>query len=139
MKNLILLLLFIIPLTVFSQDFKFRGKSKKTETKVYHIGEDQPFEQQENDKKVEVQFDGTQLTIGKETFKYIWHQNSRDMETVQLNCIERVEDGDYSYINARFEIVFLDSDHLQITRFKSESPTNEARITYAVDIIKTTN
>jgi len=139
MKNIIFLLLLLIPMTVFSQDFKFRGKSKKAETKVYNIGEDEPFEEHNEDKKVEVQFDGAQLTIGKETFRYIWHQNSRDMETVQLNCLERVEEGNYSYINARFELNFLDSDHLRITRYKSTSPTTEARITYSVDIIKTTN
>ncbi len=139
MKNIIFALFLLIPMTVCSQDFKFKGKSKKTETKVYNIGEDQPSNQKEDDKKMDVQFDGVQLIIGKETFRYMWHQNSRDLETVQLNCIERVEEGNYSYINARFELIFLDSDHLQITRYKSTSPSTEARITYSVDIIKTTN
>ena len=137
MKNILILFLLLIPFSLFSQDFKFHGKSGKTEMRIYRLGEDQPVEQKEDDKKVEVQFDGQQLTIGKETFKYIWHQNSRDMETIQLNCIERVEDGNYPYINARFELVFVDVDHITVTRIKHDSPTTETRITYSVNVKRT--
>jgi hypothetical protein len=137
MKNVLILFFLLIPFSLFSQDFKFHGKSGKTETKIYRLGEDQPMEQKEDDKKVEVQFDGQQLTIGKDTFKYIWHQNSRDMGTIQLNCIERVEDGSYPYITARFELVFIDADHVKVTRIKQDTPTTEAWITYSVDVKRT--
>jgi len=137
MKIISILFLVLLPYALFSQDFKFHGKSAKTETKVYRLGEDQPFEQKESDKKVEVMFDGQQLTIGKETFKYIWHQNSRDMETIQLNCIERVEEGNYPYISARFELIFLDADHVIVTRIKNDSPTTETWVTYSVDVKRT--
>jgi len=137
MKNYLILLLLLFPFSLFSQDFKFHGKAGKTETRIYRLGESQPMEQKEDDKKVEIQFDGQQLTIGKETFKYIWHQNARDMQTIQLNCIERVEDGDYPYIYARFELVFLDADHINVTRIKQDTPTTEARITYSVDVKRT--
>jgi len=139
MKNTLFLFLILVPFSLFSQDFKFHGKSATTETKIYRIGEDEPVAQKEEKNKVDVQFDGQQLTIGKETFKYIWHQNSRDMEIIQLNCIERVEEGPFPYIDARFEIAFLDADHVRITRFKNESPTTEAHITYSVDVKRTTN
>jgi hypothetical protein len=129
--------LVLISFPVFSQDFKFHGKSGKTETKIYQLGESQPAEEKVDDKKVDVQFDGQQLSIGKETFKYIWHQNSRDMGKIQLNCIERVEDGNYPYITARFELVFIDADHVRITRIKQETPTTEAWITYSVDVKRT--
>jgi hypothetical protein len=137
MKIIFSLCLFLMPIVLFGQDFKFHGRSATTETKIYRLGEDQPMEEKEENKKVDIQFDGQQLTIGKETFKYIWHQNSRDMGTVQLNCIERVEEGNYPYINARFELVFLDADHVRVTRIKQESPTTEARITYSVDVKRT--
>ena len=137
MKNALILFLMLIPFSLFSQDFRFHGKSGKTETKIYRLGEDEPMEQKEDDKKVEVQFDGQQLTIGKDTFKYIWHQNSRDMGKIQLNCIERVEDGNYPYITARFELVFIDADHVKVTRIKQDTPTTEAWITYSVDVKRT--
>lgn len=137
MKIISILFFILLPYTLFSQDFKFHGKSGMTETKIYRLGEDQPFEQKEDDKKVEVKFDGQLLTIGKETFKYIWHQNSRDMETIQLNCIERVEEGNFSYINARFELIFVDADHVIVTRIKQDTPTTETRITYSVDVKRT--
>ena len=139
MKHVLIVLLAFMPVYLFAQDFRFHGKSSKTETKVYIVGEDQPSESSEDDKKVEVKFDGQQLSIGRDTFKYIWHQNSRDMETIQLNCIERVEEGSFPYIDAKFEVVFLDADHLRITRFKQETPTSLKYITYSVDIKRTSD
>lgn len=139
MKNALIFLFTLLPLFLFGQDFRFNGKSSKTETKTFLIGETQPLESLVDDKKIEIKFDGQQLTIGKETFKYIWHQNSRDMEKIQLNCIERVEEGFYPYIDAKFEVVFLDEDHVRITRFKNETPTSLKHITYSVDIKRTTN
>jgi hypothetical protein len=139
MKHVLIVLLILMPVYLLAQDFRFNGKSSKTETKIFMVGEDQPIESSEDEKKVEIKFDGQQLSIGKDTFKYIWHQNSRDMETIQLNCIERVEEGSYPYIDAKFEIVFLDSDHLRITRFKQETPTSLKNITYSVDIKRTSN
>jgi hypothetical protein len=56
-----------------------------------------------------------------------------------LNCIERVEDGPYPYIDARFEVVFVDPDHVRITRFKHDSPTTQAHITYSVDVKRSTD
>jgi len=137
MKITTILFLILLPLAVYSQDFKFHGRSETAEIKVFRLGEDQPYEQKEDDKKVNVMFDGQQLTIGKETFKYIWHQNSRDMETIQLNCIERVDDGNFPYINARFELNFLDADHVIVTRILHENPTTETRIKYSVDVKRT--
>lgn len=137
MKLTSILFFILLPFAAFSQDFKFHGRSGTTEIKVYRLGEEQPFEQKEDDKKVNVMFDGQQLTIGKETFKYIWHQNSRDMGTIQLNCIERVEEGDFPYINARFELNFLDADHVIVTRIKHDSPTTVTRLKYSVDVKRT--
>jgi hypothetical protein len=139
MKNLVFILITLVPVSLFGQDFRFNGKSSKTETKSFNVGENQPFESLEDKKKIEINFNGQQLNIGKETFKYIWHQNSRDMGSIQLNCIEPVEEGSFPYIDAKFEIVFQDADHLQITRFKNETPTLLKHIIYSVDIKRTSN
>ncbi len=120
------------------QDFKFKGQCRSTLIEHFKLGEKKAFESKEENKKVNIQFDGRVLTTGKSDHKYIWHQNSRDMEVIQLNCIERVEDGRYPYIDAKFEIKFVDSKHIELIKFVSTSPTTEKRITYFIEIKKTT-
>lgn len=139
MKNYLTLLLLFASISVFSQDFKFRGKTSETIKKDFTRGTENPINEKEIGKKVAVSFDGTTLLIGKESYKYMWHQNAKNADLVQLNCIERVEDFDYPYIDAKFELEFLPEDQVKIIQYKETSPTTFSKIHYTVNIIKTTN
>ena len=139
MKYLVLFLLSITCLSVNAQDFKFRGKTEKIENRYFTLGKDDPDKTDESDKKVSISFDGTQLLIGKETYKYMWHQLSREDDTIQLNCIERREEGEFPYIDAKFEIDFLSDLEIKLTQFKPTSATTYTETTYSIGVIKTTN
>ena len=141
MKNyLALLIILIIGTSVKAQDFKFRGKAVSTITKDFTRGNDTPTNEEESKKKVDVSFDGGTLLIGKETYKYMWHQNSRASDVIQVNCIERVEESaEFPYIDAKFELVFLPDDVINITQYRETSPTTFSKIQYTVNVIKTTN
>lgn len=139
MKNYLTLLIFIMFSTLsFAQDFKFRGKTASIINQDFTRGEDTPDKEEEKKKKVNISFDGTTLLIGKESYKYMWHQNSKISESIQLNCIERVEDLDYPYIDAKFEFEFLPEDQIRIIQFRESSATTYSKIFYTVNIIKTT-
>jgi hypothetical protein len=102
-------------------------------------GNETPTNEEEHSKKVAVSFDGSTLIIGKDSYKYMWHQNSKNTDIVQLNCIERVEDFDYPYIDAKFELEFLPEDVLKIIQYRETSPTTFSKTHYTVKIIKTSN
>ena len=138
MKNYLILLILFVSTTTLAQDFKFRGKTSSTITQDFNRGDDAPIKEAQSDKKTEVSFDGTTLIIGDKTYKYMWHQNSKESFITQLNCIERVDASDYSYINARFELEFLPDDVLKITQYRDTSPTTFSKILYTINIIKTT-
>ena len=137
-KHLVLFILITFSSLSYAQDFKFKGKTSSVISKDYTRGNDTPEKEEEKNKKVNISFDGVTLLIGKESYKYMWHQNSKINDSIQLNCIERVEDFDYPYIDAKFELVFLPEDQLQIIQYKDTSPTTFSKIYYAVNIIKTT-
>lgn len=141
MKNyLVLLIILIIGSSVQAQDFKFRGKAVSTITQDYDRGNDVPTNEEASKKKVDVSFDGATLLIGKDSYKYMWHQNSRVSDVIQVNCIERVEDtAPFPYIDAKFELVFLPDDVINITQYRETSPTTYSKIQYSVNVIKTTN
>ena len=122
----------------FAQDFKFKGKTSSIINQDFTRGEDTPDKVEEKNKKANISFDGSTLLIGKESYKYMWHQNSKVNESVQLNCIERVEDRDYPYIDAKFELEFLPDDQVKIIQFRETSVTTFSKIIYTVNIIKTT-
>ena len=139
MKNYLILLILIFFSTLsLAQDFKFKGKTSSIINQDFTRGKDDPDKVEEKNKKVNVSFDGTTLLIGKESYKYMWHQNSKVNDSVQLNCIERVEDLDYPYIDAKFELEFLPDDQVRIVQFRESSETTYSRIFYTVNIIKTT-
>jgi len=139
MKNyLILLFLILFSILSHAQDFKFKGKTSSIINQDFTRGKDNPDKVEEKNKKVNVSFDGTTLLIGKESYKYMWHQNSKINDLIQLNCIERVEDLDYPYIDAKFELEFLPEDQVRIVHFRESSETTYSRIFYTVNIIKTT-
>jgi hypothetical protein len=139
MKNyLILFVLVLLSTLSFAQDFKFKGKTSSIINQDFIRGEDTPDKVDEKNKKVNISFDGSTLLIGKESYKYMWHQNSKVNESVQLNCIERVEDLDYPYIDAKFELEFLPDDQVKIIQFRETSATTFSKIFYTVNIIKTT-
>jgi hypothetical protein len=139
MKNYLILLILIFFSTLsLAQDFKFKGKTSSIINQDFTRGKDDPDKVEEKNKKVNVSFDGTTLLIGKESYKYMWHQNSKVNDSVQLNCIERVEDLDYPYIDAKFELEFLPDDQVRIVQFQESSETTYSRIFYTVNIIKTT-
>jgi hypothetical protein len=139
MKNYLILLILIFFSTLsLAQDFKFKGKTSSIINQDFTRGKDDPDKVEEKNKKVNVSFDGTTLLIGKESYKYMWHQNSKVNDSVQLNCIERVEDFDYPYIDAKFELEFLPDDQVRIVQFRESSETTYSRIFYTVNIIKTT-
>ena len=139
MKYYLILLTLIISTASFSQDFKFHGKASSTIKQDFNRGDDTPVNEEKFDKKVAVSFDGTTLLIGKESYKYMWHQNAKESFITQLNCIERVENSSYPYIDAKFELEFLPEDIVKITQYKETSPTTFSKILYTVNIIKTTN
>ncbi len=139
MKNyLILLILIMFSTLAHAQDFKFRGKTSSIINQDFTRGKDDPDKVEEKNKKVNVSFDGTTLLIGKESYKYMWHQNSKVNDLIQLNCIERVEDLDYPYIDAKFELEFLPDDQVRIVQHRKSSETMYSKIFYTVNIIKTT-
>ena len=139
MKNYLILFVLIIFSTLSqAQDFKFKGKTSSIINQDFTRGKDNPDKEEEKTKKVNISFDGTTLLIGKESYKYMWHQNSKVNDTVQLNCIERVEDLDYPYIDAKFELEFLPDDQVKIIQFRETSATTFSKIFYTVNIIKTT-
>ena len=139
MKKYLILLIFIIFSTLsHAQDFKFKGKTSSIINQDFTRGNDMPDKEEEKNKKVNISFDGTTLLIGKESYKYMWHQNSKVNDSVQLNCIERVEELDYPYIDAKFELEFLPEDQVKIIQFRESSETTYSKIFYTVDIIKTT-
>ena len=122
----------------YAQDFKFRGKTSSIVNQDFTRGVDKPDNEEEKNKKVNISFDGTTLLIGKESYKYMWHQNSKVDDRIQLNCIERVEDLDYPYIDAKFELEFLPEDQIRIVQYRQSSETTYTKILYTVNIIKTT-
>ena len=139
MKNyLILLILIMLSTLSYAQDFKFKGKTSSIIKKDFTRGNDNPDKEEEKNKKVNVSFDGTTLLLGKETYKYMWHQNSKINDSIQLNCIERVEDFDYPYIDAKFELEFLPEDQVRIVQYRESTETTYSKIFYTVNIIKTT-
>ncbi len=137
-KYLILLTLIILTTLSHAQDFKFKGKTSSIINQDFTRGGDNPDKEEENTKKVNISFDGTTLLIGKESYKYMWHQNSKINDLIQLNCIERVEDLDYPYIDAKFELEFLPEDQVRIVQYRESSETTYSKILYTVNIIKTT-
>jgi len=139
MKNyLILFILITFNSLSFAQDFKFHGKTSSIIDRDFTRGNDTPDKEEEKNKKVNVSFDGVTLLIGKESYKYMWHQNSKINDSIQLNCIERVEDLDYPYIDAKFELEFLPEDQVKIIQYRETSATTFSKIFYTVNIIKTT-
>jgi hypothetical protein len=139
MKNYLILVILISFSTLsHAQDFKFKGKTSSIINQDFTRGKDIPDKEEEKNKKVNISFDGTTLLIGKESYKYMWHQNSKVNELVQLNCIERVEDLDYPYIDAKFELEFLPEDLVRIVQYRESSETTYSKISYTVNIIKTT-
>jgi len=140
MKNYFILFIVVLFTNVaFGQDFKFRGKTSTIVSKDFTRGNETPDKEEEKDKKINISFDGTTLLIGKESYKYMWHQNAKTTNTVQLNCIERVEDFDYPYIDAKFELEFLPEDVINIVQYRETSETTFSKILYTVNIIKTSN
>ena len=139
MKNyLILFILITFSSLSFAQDFKFKGKTALIINQDFTRGMDNPDKEEEKNKKVNISFDGVTLLIGKESYKYMWHQNSKINDTIQLNCIERVEDLDYPYIDAKFELEFLPEDQVKIIQYRETTATTFSKIFYTVNIIKTT-
>ena len=139
MKNyLILFILITFSSLSFAQDFKFKGKTSSIINQVFTRGMDKPDKEEDENKKVNISFDGITLLIGKESYKYMWHQNSKINDSIQLNCIQRVEDLDYPYIDAKFELEFLPEDQVRIIQYRETSATTFSKIFYTVDIIKTT-
>ena len=139
MKNYLLIAILLISTCAFSQDFKFNGKATSTVKQDFNRGDDTPINEEEIKKKAAVSFDGTTLIIGKQSYKYIWHQKAKESNIMQLNCIERVETANYPYIDAKFELDFLPEDVLKITQYRDISPTTFSKINYTIKIIKTTN
>ena len=139
MKYLAFILFTLACFTVKAQDFKFHGKTEKIENRYFTLGKDDPDKTDDSDKKTAISFDGKQLLIGKDTYKYMWHQLSREDDTIQLNCIERKEEGEFPYIDAKFEIDFLSDLDIRLTQFRSTSPTTYTETTYSIKVIKTTN
>ena len=137
-KHLILFILITFSSLSYAQDFKFNGKTSSIISKDFTRGNDTPENEEERNKKVNISFDGVTLLIGKESYKYMWHQNSKVNDSIQLNCIERVEDLDYPYIDAKFELEFLPEDQVRIIQYKETSATTFSKIFYEVNIIKTT-
>ena len=137
-KHLILFILITFSSLSFAQDFKFKGKTSSIINQDFTRGMDNPDKEEEKNKKVNISFDGVTLLIGKESYKYMWHQNSEINDSIQLNCIERVEDFDYPYIDAKFELEFLPEDQVNIIQYKEISATTFSKIFYKVNIIKTT-
>jgi hypothetical protein len=139
MKNyFILLILTVFSTLSYAQDFKFKGKTSSIINQDFTRGRDNPDKEEEKSKKVNISFDGTTLLIGKESYKYMWHQNSKVDDLIQLNCIERVEDLNYPYIDAKFELEFLPEDQVRIVQHRESSETTYSKIFYTVNIIKTT-
>ncbi len=137
-KHLILFILLTFCSLSFAQDFKFKGKTALIINQDFTRGMDNPDKEEEKNKKVNISFDGVTLLIGKESYKYMWHQNSKINDFIQLNCIERVEDLDYPYIDAKFELEFLPEDQVKIIQYRETSATTFSKIFYTVNIIKTT-
>ena len=139
MKNYLLIVLLLVSTCSFSQDFKFRGKTSSIIKQDFNRGDDTPLIEEEIKKKEAVSFDGVTLLIGKESYKYIWHQRQKEGDLMQLNCIERVETSDYPYIDAKFELNFLPDDIIEIVQYRETTPTTFSKINYTVKVIKTTN
>jgi hypothetical protein len=139
MKNYLLISFLLLSTCAFSQDFKFNGKTSSIVKQDFNRGEDAPLNEGQIKGKKSVSFDGATLLIGKESYKYIWHQNAKNSDIVQLNCIERVETSDYPYIDAKFELKFLPDDVVEIIQYRETSSTTFSKINYTVKIIKTTN
>jgi hypothetical protein len=137
MKNYLILALLLISTCSFSQDFKFKGKTSAILKQDFERGNDTPVNEEQMKKKEAVSFDGTTLLIGKESYKYMWHQKAKESSITQLNCIERVENAAYSYIDAKFELDFLPDDVVKIIQYRETSPTTFSKINYTVNIIKT--
>jgi hypothetical protein len=138
MKNYLLLLSFLITTSTFAQDFKFKGKTTSIIKQDFKRGVDNPINEEQGKKKQNISFDGTTMLIGKESYKYMWHQNAKTKDIVQLNCIERIEDFDYPYIDAKFELEFLPDDVISIAQYRETSPTTYSKVLYTVKVIKTT-
>jgi len=139
MKNYLLITFLLISTCTFSQDFKFNGKTSSIVKLDFNRGEDTPQNEEQVKGKKTISFDGTTLLIGKESYKYIWHQKAKESNITQLNCIERVETSAYPYIDAKFELDFLPDDIVKIVQYRETSPTTYSKINYTVKIIKTTN
>ncbi len=139
MKHTLGILFILFSSCLYGQDFEFHGKSKNAIITHYNLGDNEPYARQEESKRLNIAFNGRELSIGKELYKYIWHQNSKDMEIVQLNCIERDEAGAFPYKDAKFEIFFRDIDHIEITQYVSLTPTTEKQIKYFIDVQRTSN
>ena len=129
----------LISTLAFSQDFKFRGKTSSIVKQDFDRGNDTPVNEEQIKKKEEISFDGSVLLIGKASYKYIWHQRAKEGDITQLNCIERVETSDYTYIDAKFELDFQPEDIVKIVQYRETSPTTYSKINYTVNIIKTSN
>jgi len=139
MKNYLIILFLLISTVTFSQDFKFRGKTSSIVKQDFDRGNDTPVNEEQIKKKEEISFDGSVLLIGKASYKYIWHQRSKEGDIMQLNCIERVETSDYSYIDAKFELDFQPEDIVKIVHYQETSSTTFSKINYTVNIIKTSD
>lgn len=139
MKNHVLLLLLLVSISSFGQDFKFKGKTSSIIIQDFMRGNNTPLKEETKEKKEAISFDGTTLLIGKASYKYIWHQNAKENDVTQLNCIERVETSAFPYIDAKFELDFLPEDIVNIIQYRETSPTTFSKITYSVNIIKSSN
>jgi hypothetical protein len=139
MKNYLFIAILLFSTCSFSQDFKFKGKTTSIIKQDFNRGDDTPVNEEEIKKKEAVSFDGVTLLIGKESYKYMWHQSAKEGDIMQLNCIERVETANYPYIDAKFELDFQPDDVIKITQYRETSPTTFSKTNYTIKIIKTTN
>ena len=136
MKKYLMLFLLLVGFSAHSQDFKFNGTTSLIVKQYFNLGNDVPVNQEEIVEKEAVSFDGRQLTINKEIYKYVWHQKSKEDDTMQLNCIVQSESGEFPYNHAIFELDYVTDDQLKIKQYLETSPTTLTLITYTVEIKK---
>ena len=136
MKNYLILFLLLSGFSAQCQDFKFNGTTSSIVKQYFNRGNDVPVKQEEIDKKEHVSFDGRQLTINKEIYKYVWHQKSKEDDITQLNCIIHDDSGEFPYKDAIFELDYVTDDQLKITQYLETSPTTITVIIYTVEIKK---
>lgn len=138
MKKYLILFFLLAAFSAHSQDFKFNGTTSLIVKQYFDRGNEVPLNQEEIEEEEHVSFDGRQLIINKKTYKYVWHQKSKEDDTMQLNCIVHNDSGEFPYKDAIFELDYITDDQLQIIQYLETSPTKVTIITYTVEIIKST-